>query len=217
MQVGFSSELAIGDFLHSRQEMEADVAEVLTVAASGAGVEDLLCEVEAELFLVGERKQAITMVTADNYPSCYAVWRESAVFEFGSAFKHHLSSLTPSSTGDIHSTRYMQPYFYLPLLPSLPHLLSLHTVPPSVHLLVSELSSVVDWFHLGVSLKLPVAELQKIEADHRKTDRCKIEMLDWWLRNTDLPTWSAIVMALKGIKMKALAQNIVIKYGKHTV
>ena len=82
-------------------------------------------------------------------------------------------------------------------------------------LLVSELSSVVDWFHLGVSLEVPEAELHKMEADHRKTDRCKIEMLDWWTRNGEQPKWSAIVTALVGIGMKVLAQKIAIKYGIH--
>ena len=104
IQVGFSSEQAIGDFLDSRLEMEVGVAAVLMEAAAA----DVLCEVEAQLFLVaptgqvGRKEPTITTVTADNCSSCFGVWRESAVFEFGSTFKHHLSRHPPTtSTGDI--------------------------------------------------------------------------------------------------------------------
>ena len=129
--MGFSSEQALGDFLHSRQEMEVGVATVLAEAASAAGAEDLLCEVEAQLFLVApsaERKETtITTVTAVNFSSCHALWRESAVFEFGSAFKHHLSSPIPAtSTGELSQS--------ILALISVPNYVNSPSLPPSLPL-----------------------------------------------------------------------------------
>ena len=87
---------------------------------------------------------------------------------------------------------------------------------PSVVLMVSVLSSVADWFHLGFFLEVPVEELHKIEADHQKMGRrCKTEMLCWYERNKQ-PTWSAIVTALKKIGRRTLAQTIVDQYGMST-
>ena len=55
----------------------------------------------------------------------------------------------------------------------------------------------------------------KIRADHKeKTDDCKTEMLMTWLRQTMSASWSAVVRALVGIGMGALAQKIAMKYGE---
>ena len=55
----------------------------------------------------------------------------------------------------------------------------------------------------------------RIRADHReKTDDCKIEMLVTWLKQTMNASWSAVVRALVGIRMGALAQKVAVKYGE---
>lgn len=108
---------------------------------------------------------------------------------------------------------YTSPPFTLPLLPSSPvSILTLITEPPTEHLLVSELSSVVDWFQLGLQLKVPSAELETIRADHHKTTDCRSSMLIWWLKHTESPTWSELARALLMID-KNLAQKLSVKYG----
>lgn len=91
--------------------------------------------------------------------------------------------------------------------------------PPSLINMISELHTVVDWFHLGLNLEVPKHELLKIEADFSgsysgKTERCKIEMLNWWLKNTEQKTWLDIVRALVRIQMTGLAQKIAERYGQ---
>ena len=81
--------------------------------------------------------------------------------------------------------------------------------------LITELHDVISWFQLGIYLDISPSELMKIRADHReKTDDCKTEMLITWLRQTTDVSWSAIVRALVGIRMGALAQKIAVKYGE---
>ena len=81
--------------------------------------------------------------------------------------------------------------------------------------LIAELHDVISWFQLGIYLDISPSELMKIRADHReRTDDCKIEMLVTWLRQTTDASWSAVVRALVGIKMGALAQKIAVKYGE---
>ena len=81
-------------------------------------------------------------------------------------------------------------------------------------LLVSELESVVDWFHLGLYLGLSPPELEAIRADKQgQTKDCRSAMFTRWIDNTVEPTWSDIVTALVGIGKKSLAHKITIKYG----
>ena len=58
-------------------------------------------------------------------------------------------------------------------------------------------------------LGVPVSQLKKIELDHQKdSDRCKLELLQYWLNNTLDPTWNAIVQALEKTDQLALAAQI---------
>ena len=41
-------------------------------------------------------------------------------------------------------------------------------------------------------LGVPVSQLKKIELDHQKdSDRCKLELLQYWLDNNLVPTWNS--------------------------
>ena len=51
--------------------------------------------------------------------------------------------------------------------------------------------------------------LKKIELNHQKdSDRCKLELLQYWLDNTTVPTWNEIVQALEKTDQLALAAQI---------
>ena len=58
-------------------------------------------------------------------------------------------------------------------------------------------------------LGVPVSQLKKIELDHQKdSDRCKLELLQYWLDNNLVPTWNEIVQALEKTDQLALAAQI---------
>ena len=89
------------------------------------------------------------------------------------------------------------------------------SAPVTIKDLTNELHDVISWFQLGIYLNISPSELMKIRADHReKTDDCKTEMLVTWLRQTTDASWSAVVRALVGIRMGALAQKVAVKYGE---
>ena len=92
---------------------------------------------------------------------------------------------------------------------------SITSAPVTVKGLITELHDVISWFQLGIYLDISPSELMKIRADHReKTDDCKTEVLVTWLRQTTDASWSAVVRALVGIRMEALAQKVAVKYGE---
>ena len=58
-------------------------------------------------------------------------------------------------------------------------------------------------------LGVPVSQLKKIELDHQKdSDRCKLELLQYWLDNKLVPSWNEIVQALEKTDQLALAAQI---------
>ena len=80
--------------------------------------------------------------------------------------------------------------------------------------LVSELTTVVDWFHLGLYLGVPDNELLSIEQYRRgHVQQCRTDMLSWWLQHGAQPTWTRVVRALEGIEMEPLARKIATIYG----
>ena len=89
------------------------------------------------------------------------------------------------------------------------------SAPVTIKDLINELHDVINWFQLGIYLDISLSDLVKIRADHReKMDDCKTEMLVTWVKQTTDPSWSTVVKALVGIKMRALARKVAVKYGK---
>ena len=119
--------------------------------------------------------------------------------------------------------------FFLPatLLYILPHILYVPANSCSSFLssdrltlvkLVSELTTVVDWFHLGLYLGVPEHELFSIQCEQMKNvQQCRTDMLNWWLQRGAQRTWTSVVRALEGIKMELLARKIATKYGMSTI
>ena len=64
---------------------------------------------------------------------------------------------------------------------------------------LGKLYDVTKWKDLGIALGLDYATLKKIDSDnHGKTDDCKREMVDEWLRGKgDPPTWENLAKALR--------------------
>ena len=77
-----------------------------------------------------------------------------------------------------------------------------------------ELKEVVDWYHLGLHLKVPDYRLHTIARNHpQDTEMCKTKMLSWWKENISRQKWSTIVQALVQTESRVLANKIALKYG----
>ena len=54
------------------------------------------------------------------------------------------------------------------------------------------------WFSLGVQLGIETEYLKCVESDHPKDpERCKIEVIDRWLRYDPEATWSKFAQAVE--------------------
>ena len=84
-----------------------------------------------------------------------------------------------------------------------------------LHVLVNELSTVTQWYLLGIFLGLHPSTLDTINADNKSTRECRTKMLIEW-QNRVTPTWSAVVKASVGIGRERLASDLAAKYGIHT-
>ena len=80
---------------------------------------------------------------------------------------------------------------------------------PTLRRLLDALKKVDNWFLFGAMLDVPVSQLKKIESHHQKDpDRCKLELLQYWLDITLDPTWNEIVQALEKTDQLTLAAQI---------
>lgn len=85
----------------------------------------------------------------------------------------------------------------------------------NVQKLSNELSSVSNWYQLGIKLGLQPYQLRQIEKEHpAEIERCKVEMLDLWQRNNPGATWRHIVTALKEMGELTAAERIQMNYVK---
>ena len=84
---------------------------------------------------------------------------------------------------------------------------------PTLQCLLEELKDVDNWFLLGIFLGVPVKQLQKIESLHRgEIERCKIDMLQYWLDNNVNASWKDVVRALEQTNQLVLAETVKHKY-----
>ena len=84
---------------------------------------------------------------------------------------------------------------------------------PTLKKLLEALKKLENWFLFGAMLGVPVSELKKIEFNHPKdSDRCKLEMLQYWLDTEVVPTWNEVVRTLEKIDQLALAAGVKDEY-----
>ena len=71
------------------------------------------------------------------------------------------------------------------------------------------LKNLENWYTFGIILGVPYPQLRKIELNHQKdTDRCKAEMLQYWLDSTLVTNWNKVILALEVIDQLVLAAQI---------
>ena len=76
--------------------------------------------------------------------------------------------------------------------------------------LVFKLKKVSDWYKLGVLLDVPIWELKKIEQLNGGVEKYKTELFDFWLKNSEAPTWETIVNAVRQLD-RNLAKRLAAK------
>ena len=80
---------------------------------------------------------------------------------------------------------------------------------PTLQQLMKALQKLENWYMFGVILGVPYSQLRKIELNYQKdSDRCKAEMLQYWLDSTLVPKWNDVILALEVIDQLALAAQI---------
>lgn len=83
-----------------------------------------------------------------------------------------------------------------------------------IQVLSEELSTVTDWYQLGMKLGVPDHKLDEIQRNH-PTDgvsRWRDEVLSLWLRLTPNASWKNVIRALQRMGEKALAESIRHRY-----
>ena len=85
---------------------------------------------------------------------------------------------------------------------------------PTIPLLLEETKDFDNWFLFGVFLGVPVKQLKKIESSYRQgeLDRCKIDMLQYWLDNNVNASWKDVARALEQTDQLVLATTVKRKY-----
>ena len=84
----------------------------------------------------------------------------------------------------------------------------------TVAVLLEELKEVDDWYMLGAYLNVPVRELKKLKSAYAQdgVERCKLEMLQYWLDTTMTASWKDIARALEQLNMLTLAARLKLKH-----
>ena len=80
---------------------------------------------------------------------------------------------------------------------------------PTLKKLLEALKKLENWFLFGAMLGVPVSKLKKIESENPKdSDRCKLEMLQYWLDTELIPTWNEVVRTLEKTDQLVLAAEV---------
>ena len=101
--------------------------------------------------------------------------------------------------------------FYL-LAGSLFPPISSNTSVPTLTQLSTELKDLENWYLLGLQLNIGKDTLDSIEGSHDNDVRRCIEMVQYWIKNSENLSWGAIHEALRNIGESVLAAKIAEKY-----
>ena len=76
--------------------------------------------------------------------------------------------------------------------------------------MLKALKTLENWVVFGVVLGVPFQQIKKIESSYsqRELERCKLDMLQYWLDNKLDPKWNEVIVALEETDQLALAAQI---------
>ena len=85
----------------------------------------------------------------------------------------------------------------------------------SLPLILNTIKEITNYYHLGIQLGIEPHELERIEINHGKDlERCKSEVMVFWIRNDPEPTWSKLAIAVEQLGRHA---NVARKLQEHEV
>ena len=71
-------------------------------------------------------------------------------------------------------------------------------IPMSLKQILRDTKEVRSWYSLGIQLDIDSSALKRLEINYAgDTERCKIEIIDFWLRHDPEPTWSKLARAVE--------------------
>ena len=71
-------------------------------------------------------------------------------------------------------------------------------IPMSLKQILKDTKEVRSWFSLGIQLGIETSDLNAIERQFGgDTERCKVEVIEYWLRNAPEPTWNKLARAVE--------------------
>ena len=85
---------------------------------------------------------------------------------------------------------------------------------PTIFQLTTELIEMMDWYSLGVALRIHPNKLQEIQklSPLEGIQRWRIDLLQYWLNSTPDASWNDIIVALKTIGHHTLSAKLREKY-----
>ena len=86
---------------------------------------------------------------------------------------------------------------------------------PHIATLCNELTSISDWFTLGLNLGVQYHQLQEIRSNYFQVEgvgACRRESLVLWLQRTPNALWRDVVGALRRMGEKTVAERIELQY-----
>ena len=79
--------------------------------------------------------------------------------------------------------------------------------------LLPQLKLLDDWYNLGLQLDVPKDKLREIEdAYPDKPSRCKEEIIYYWLKTGENPSWKSLAAAITNMDLVDIAIQIHEKY-----
>ena len=70
-------------------------------------------------------------------------------------------------------------------------------IPMTLKQILRDTKEVTNWFSLGIQLDIETSDLKRIERQFGgDTERCKIEVIHFWLHHNPEPTWSKLALAV---------------------
>ena len=70
------------------------------------------------------------------------------------------------------------------------------------------MGEVTEWHQLGLELGIPHTKLKEIENNYLQNQRRKVEVLDWWCRNTAEVSWIKLAKAVEEMGHTVLAEKL---------
>lgn len=62
----------------------------------------------------------------------------------------------------------------------------------------NELQEITSWYLLGIQLGVDPSKLEQFQANHPgDVERCKVDVLQHWLNNVDVPSWRSLAGAVQ--------------------